>query len=479
MFGSQVLDVGIGLAMLFAFMSLIATALNEALEAFLKVRAQQLEQGVRNMLDDSGKNEMTQKFYNNPLISVLYSKDSYKASDLAPSNVSLVGRPGPLATDVRARSIPRSIRANLPSYIPSASFALAVLSIAAGDNSQAKAADIRKSLVTTLKDSNQLRGVVLQALASGQGDLKAAQKFLEDWYDAAMGRVSGWYKRRAQKILFFIGLFAAVVLNVDTITVARSLIADPALRQAVVNHAADHDGSAALDFDASKKALMSVGYPIGWTDLPQLQPMLDTDPRLKADAEEEFKRESEQIGPNNPLRYKCAPAACVSELFKIGPFETVPAMALGWLVTALAITLGAPFWFDLLGTFMQIRSTLKPAPPAAAANGQQGPTAPPADKGGVSGGVAPGAAATSPQAGATAEPDAAARTAPGGVMFVRDIQAMLNKVLTPSPRLGIDGDYGPKTKAAVTDFQRANNLDVDGWAGPQTIAALERALTIP
>ena len=34
--------------------------------------------------------------------------------------------------------------------------------------------------------------------------------------------------------------------------------------------------------------------------------------------------------------------------------------ALGWLTTALAIMLGAPFWFDVLNKFMIVRSTVKP-----------------------------------------------------------------------------------------------------------------------
>jgi hypothetical protein len=33
---------------------------------------------------------------------------------------------------------------------------------------------------------------------------------------------------------------------------------------------------------------------------------------------------------------------------------------IGWIVTALAVSLGAPFWFDLLNKFMVIRSTVKP-----------------------------------------------------------------------------------------------------------------------
>jgi hypothetical protein len=33
---------------------------------------------------------------------------------------------------------------------------------------------------------------------------------------------------------------------------------------------------------------------------------------------------------------------------------------LGWLITGLAVTLGASFWFDLLSKFMTVRSTIKP-----------------------------------------------------------------------------------------------------------------------
>jgi hypothetical protein len=32
----------------------------------------------------------------------------------------------------------------------------------------------------------------------------------------------------------------------------------------------------------------------------------------------------------------------------------------GLLLTVLAISLGAPFWFDLLNKFMVVRSTVKP-----------------------------------------------------------------------------------------------------------------------
>jgi len=34
-------------------------------------------------------------------------------------------------------------------------------------------------------------------------------------------------------------------------------------------------------------------------------------------------------------------------------------MILGWLITALAISLGAPFWFDLLNKLMTLRGSIK------------------------------------------------------------------------------------------------------------------------
>jgi hypothetical protein len=48
-------------------------------------------------------------------------------------------------------------------------------------------------------------------------------------------------------------------------------------------------------------------------------------------------------------------------------------VGLGWLITALAVMLGAPFWFDVLNKFMVIRSTVKPyekSPPEASEDRQ-------------------------------------------------------------------------------------------------------------
>jgi uncharacterized protein (TIGR02594 family) len=59
-----------------------------------------------------------------------------------------------------------------------------------------------------------------------------------------------------------------------------------------------------------------------------------------------------------------------------------------------------------------------------------------------------------------------------GLNVVR-LQNMLNSKLRPSPNLKADGDFGPRTEAAVRNFQALAGLKVDGVVGPRTWAAIE------
>ena len=75
MFGSVVLDVAIGLMLLFLFASLICAAIREAIETVLNARSADLEQGLRDMLDPPGAHANTEALYAHPLIYPLYRGD--------------------------------------------------------------------------------------------------------------------------------------------------------------------------------------------------------------------------------------------------------------------------------------------------------------------------------------------------------------------------------------------------------------------
>ena len=77
MLGLKTLDVGIGMALMFLFVSLICSAVREFGELLLKTRATSLERGVREMLGEgdkaAGAAALTQRLYDHPLISALYA----------------------------------------------------------------------------------------------------------------------------------------------------------------------------------------------------------------------------------------------------------------------------------------------------------------------------------------------------------------------------------------------------------------------
>ena len=89
-------------------------------------------------------------------------------------------------------------------------------------------------------------------VAEGRTDLVSLKAGLESWFDEAMSRTEGAYKRWATLILFVVGLFLAVFLNLSTVSTAAALWQDPVTREAVANSAT------ALTKDGTKTDIKSV-----------------------------------------------------------------------------------------------------------------------------------------------------------------------------------------------------------------------------
>ena len=56
---------------------------------------------------------------------------------------------------------------------------------------------------------------------------------------------------------------------------------------------------------------------------------------------------------------------------------------------------------------------------------------------------------------------------------VTRLQMMLNKIIQPKPPLGLDGDFGTLTDAAVKKYQQLHGLQGDGIVGPHTWKQLD------
>src|SRR5437773_8509067 len=119
MFGSQVLEVAIGLVLLYLLLSLICSSIREGIEAWQKARAVDLERGIRELLHDRDGRGLTQALYNHPFIYSLF-KGEYDP------------------TKITKDRMPSG--SNLPSYIPARNFVVALMDIVARGPSVAPSA---------------------------------------------------------------------------------------------------------------------------------------------------------------------------------------------------------------------------------------------------------------------------------------------------------------------------------------------------
>jgi hypothetical protein len=311
MFGSQILDVALGLTFVFLLFSLILTAVRELIEAGLKTRAADLEQGIRELLGDPDGTGLAKRFYEHPLIYSLF-KGAYV--------------PGGFGRITGASTAAR----NLPSYIPSRTFAAVVLDLARDLAPPPVAAGGPPAAKTP---SAQLGGAVRTITRLTGGDLNQTREEIEAWYDSAMDRVSGWYKRRTQILIFWTALGLAAAANVNALGIGEALARGPAVREAVVAEIESARLSASMspeELEARLDRLNALSLPIGWS-------------------------ESARSYVEGRLTCRTGDVPCPAQILA-GGVE----VGLGWLLTALAISLGAPFWFDVLNKIMVIRSTVKP-----------------------------------------------------------------------------------------------------------------------
>lgn len=335
MFGSEVLDVAIGLVLVFLLLSLFATAVREGLESVFKTRAVFLEAGIRELLDDRLGNGLARDFYEHPLIFALYRGDYTPG----PESQRAIQAQAHGATNDEKKPRERVTGGDLPTYIPSALFSTALVDLMVRGPATGKGDDASTRTITidTLRagieliPSARVRRALVIALDDAKGDLEVARHNIEGWFDASMQRVSGWYKRRTHYWLLLIGALTTLALNVNTIAIAQHLARSKAARELVVGRAesivADRltagavagEGAPPSSIDEAKAtlaarlaALQSLDLPIGW----------------------------EHLQPRGNARVTWFLEQLV-----------------GLLLTTLAITLGAPFWFDALNRVMQIKTT--------------------------------------------------------------------------------------------------------------------------
>ncbi|WP_250285785.1 MULTISPECIES: hypothetical protein [unclassified Frankia] len=400
---SAILDVPIGLILVFAIGSVAVSRINEAVFGIMSYRGRQLEVELRRLFGDgpvdrtgtAPDTSLTAQLLDGPLRGLRSGGRTNAVPDMR-------NGPGQVGAWRRARQL------RLPSYIPSVAFARGVLDMLEPPVRVLLARMDTETLPDTAREAyrnahHSLTGTTAVALAeaitaassaseenrkiarsiAGLAGPESIRPLLEEldrlpedaplrlaltgiithaahdrdrivaelaaWYDDTMDRLSGWYKRRVQRFLIVYALLVTLALNLDAIALTNALWEDRSLRAAAVEAAAtqmDPPGPVTVSTDGTATDGTATNGP--------------------ADAADQAVQAIRDAGA---LRLPLGWAGAGSD--NAGP-RAVPddvggwaVKILGWLFTTLALSLGAPFWFDLLGRLVNMRSTgPKPVPVA-------------------------------------------------------------------------------------------------------------------
>ncbi|MEB2774211.1 hypothetical protein SYJ56_02775 [Algoriphagus sp. D3-2-R+10] len=363
MTGLAVLDVFISLVFLYLLYSLFAMTIIEAITSSFSSRSKNLITGIDRLLADDQQsnginhsflnlfwvkttNPLTKAFYKHPAIKYLgqkgiNSKPSYIAKDRFGSTLIDLLRKGAYLDDIHNISATLGI---IPEY-DSSKLASEIRSLEQelSDTSQSSSSDknqtdfikekldyLKQELFQRTNKENpwEIEGLSIGTETKYQlknlwqeaaNDKEKFKALIENWYEDQMDRIAGWYKRKLTFLTFIIGFIIAGLFNVDSIGLTTALVKNEEMRAMLVEGAKTYiannpDGVNTGSFTEQRQYIDSVN-----TAMSEYNYVLGVSKEAKF---------------------------TVWTLF-------------GWLITAFAISLGAPFWFDLLNKMMQVRNSVK------------------------------------------------------------------------------------------------------------------------
>ena len=341
------IEVIIGLVFVVLLTSIIVALVNEIIVTNLNIRSKLLKKSIGRMLNDSTHNEVIgDNFYNHPLIKKL-TKNKH----------------------------------TLPSYISPATFSKVLVDTLHGYGERTN--DI-KATISKLPENSDTKVALLTLLNDANNDVDKFKGNVEEWFNESMTRLSGWYKRYTQIQLFVIGFFIAMVLNIDIIHIAKELSDDKEKRIQIVEAARDYVRSKedntvtvqqemkdAIQADEDKYRdihPVDTSFKLNEARMDSLKSEVvlkemtleEYDAKI-ADYEKQINAIKSDINPLSGLVgiFWNGKVAGPVSFFKA--LKNVPLSApIGWMITALAASLGSAFWFDMLKKLINIRGSVKP-----------------------------------------------------------------------------------------------------------------------
>ena len=324
----NILEIIIGLVFVMLLFSLLATTLMETIAGVFGLRGEHLKKAIKHILAHEGNDQVFNEFQDNEFYKQLCAKKSWSPTKYRPPSYvsassfwlilssTLFKDTDNNLSKMRARVMQLSEENKISEYLKK--ILLHLINESENEDFVRRQVDKVKASVTFLQNEE----VKKQIISYAEGVEQKVTLFKDNvglWYDSVMERASGWYKRQTQYILLALGLAIAVAFNADAIQIYQQLSSNPELAIQIANAAENY---------VEKNPDISVK--------PELEKLIT--------------QEIEAIR---------SPLGIGWDLVNLNTMSAIDwvVKVLGWVITAFSVTLGAPFWFDLLKKLVNVRNT--------------------------------------------------------------------------------------------------------------------------
>lgn len=345
-------EIIISLAFVYFIISTAISGMAETINKWMKTRGRFLKDSLEKVMNDPRNKNWADLVYTHPLV------DSLKKNAKTP-----------------------------PSYISAETFSKALIDVLSEQGMKREVAYLQDGSVKVEEsyDTNDLLvnfriglkslknskfKAMMTSLVRYDDSIEKVSASIAAWYESYMDRTTGWFKWKMKRIVLYLAIPVTLLFNIDTVHVFKTLWNNNEVRAVLVSGAekAVQESRPVLppgiyDTVATSQDSLYMDY------LKSLQQSLDTISGFLTAYNIPFGWPSKAA-----LGEKCvkpAPPEGLSDTREKGPGFWCYLKALlrsitfvqvvGWLLTIMALSLGAPFWFDVMKKFVNIRNTgIKP-----------------------------------------------------------------------------------------------------------------------
>ncbi len=378
---APIIELVISLVLIYAFLSTLVSILTEWWNHYRKSRAKMLHKSIRDLLYDPLNKDYGSLLYNHYMISGLNNSEFNRPPQYISDNLF-----SETLIDVIAQQARHSLKIEL---LPVTDLEEMKVSEAQPDLAVSKELMDRFEGGLEMMNASPLRDTLFSIYDKSNKNYPTLKALLSTWYNDYMDRVSGWYKTKQRFNFLFFGFAVAIFLNVDSMHLIKMLSLDKDLTKnlmVIAEKSVDEiEKERALAVEETLDYVRTL-YPDSLKKPEQIALFLGPDSTYYNKLLEQIDSTNKQYinridsslaiisSLNIPIGWKkdSAPYSWIynreakTKVEKPKITDYIEARnscswpnffryVLGIFISGLSLSFGAPFWFDILVKFVNIR----------------------------------------------------------------------------------------------------------------------------